>query len=90
MVSIADQIKTAARRFDDHKLPSNHAGIVIWSGADFSWESFERKDVLAQNDSYLEDKVAVLARELSVSNGRSWSRVGPPPFMVRDPHGSES
>ena len=42
----------------------NHACIVMWSGADFSWLSDEEKDVLAQNDSYLEDKVSVLAGEL--------------------------
>ena len=64
LVSIADQIKTVARRFDDHKLPTNHACIVIWSGTDFSGETEERKNVLALDDSYLEDKVAVLAREL--------------------------
>ena len=90
LIFIADNITTTAKRFQDHKFPINHACIVIWSGSDFSWLSDEEKDKHAQNDSYLEDKVSVLAGELSVSNERSWSSVDPLSSMVRGHHGSGS
>ena len=71
-------------------FPKNHVCIVLWSGTDFSWLPDDRKDILAQQDDYLQAKVSVLAGEMKLfqralmvvcgsaefyGQGASWERI---------------
>ena len=53
-----------AEEHPDQVYPEDHVGIIIWAGSDFSWKTEAEVDALSLDDSYLVDRVGMLAEAL--------------------------
>ena len=62
LISIADNINETAKKWTGQVFPKNHVCIILWSGTDFSWLEDDQKDILAQQDDYLQDNVSILVK----------------------------
>ena len=63
--SIAQKIADVAEGLGDQVYPEDHVGIVVWAGSDFSWKDDAVVDQLSLDDTFLMDKVAMLAEAVA-------------------------